>query len=64
MAPNNKTKDPRPAGGGAPEALDGDRHAPRHLTFAENLKLTIKVLAMAALLIATLWGLSLWTAAE
>lgn len=42
------------------EAAD-DRHAPRKLTFAENVILTVKVLAVAGLLLVTLWGLSLLT---
>ena len=41
------------------EAAD-DRYAPRKLTFAENALLTVKVLAGAGLVLATMWGLSLW----
>jgi len=41
-----------------------DTHAPRHLTAAENVILTIKVLAIAGVLIAALWGLNLWTSAK
>ena len=48
----------------APEAAvtytADDPHAPRKLTFRENAILTIKVLAIAGLLIAALWGISLW----
>jgi hypothetical protein len=44
------------------EAPD-DSYAPRNLTFAENAILTIKVLAGAGLVIAAIWGLSLWTSA-
>jgi hypothetical protein len=64
MGFNDETKAPRPADGGAPEAHIDDRYLPRSLTFAENVKLTIKVLAVAGLMTATLWGLSLWTAAK
>jgi hypothetical protein len=38
----------------------GDPHAPRKLTFSENVLLTIKVLAIAGLLTAALWRISLW----
>ena len=52
----------------APEAEANDSanldHAPRKLTFAENVILTMKVLAIAGLLIATLWGMNLWTTAD
>ncbi len=41
-----------------------DRGAPRKLTFAENVVLTVKVLVVAGLVLASLWGLSLWTAAD
>lgn len=36
-------------------------HAPRKLTFAENVILTIKILGGFGLLGAALWGISLWT---
>ena len=36
-------------------------HAPRKMTFAENVLLTIKVLGTIGLLGAALWGMSLWT---
>jgi len=39
-------------------------YAPRRLTFAENVKLTIKVVAGGGLLIALLWGLNLWVSAR
>jgi hypothetical protein len=39
-------------------------YAPRKMTFAENLILTIKVLAGFGLLGAALWGISLWKAAR
>jgi hypothetical protein len=35
-------------------------YAPRKMTFAENVILTIKVLAGFGLLGAALWGISLW----
>jgi len=41
-----------------------DVHAPRPLTFAENMVLTLKLLAGAGLLSAALWAASLWTAAN
>jgi hypothetical protein len=41
-----------------------DPHAPHKLTFRENVILTVKVLAIAGLLIAALWGISLWNAAS
>jgi hypothetical protein len=37
-----------------------DPHAPRKLTFGENVLLTIKVLVGFGLLGAALWGMSLW----
>jgi hypothetical protein len=39
-------------------------NGPRKMTFAENVILTIKVLAGFGLLGAALWGLSLWKAAK
>jgi hypothetical protein len=47
--------------------VQGDKtesHAPRKMTFTENLMLTVKVLAGFGLLGAALWGLNLWTAAR
>jgi hypothetical protein len=41
-----------------------DRSMPRKLTFAENAILTVKVLVAAGLVLAALWGLSVWTAAD
>ncbi|HEY1341385.1 MAG TPA: hypothetical protein VGF59_27935 [Bryobacteraceae bacterium] len=41
-----------------------DAHAPRKLTFAQNVILTIKVLAGFGLLGVALWAVKLWTAAE
>ena len=35
-----------------------DHHAPRNLSFSENVALTIKVLMGAVLLMAVLWGLN------
>ena len=40
---------------------DAGDHTPRKLTFAENLILTIKVLAIAGLIMAALWGANHWT---
>jgi hypothetical protein len=56
MGPNDQKEGRAPAGGGTPEAHD--TYAPRKLTFAENVKLTIKVLAGAGLMVALLWALS------
>jgi hypothetical protein len=39
-------------------------HAPRHLSFAENVILTIKVLAGAGLVLAALWGMNVWTSVQ
>jgi hypothetical protein len=36
-------------------------HAPRHLTLAENAVLTVKVLAVAGVILAVLWGIDAWT---
>jgi hypothetical protein len=44
------------------DAVVGD-HAPRALTFAENVVLTIKVVAVLASIGVALWGIDLWTAA-
>lgn len=38
----------------------GDLYAPRKMTFAENVILTIKVLAGFGFLGGALWGISLW----
>lgn len=38
-----------------------DRHAPRRLTLAENVTLTLKLLGGLALLGAALWAIDLWT---
>ncbi len=38
-----------------------DKHKPRKLTFAQNVILTIKILAVAGFVLTALWGLSLWT---
>ena len=41
-----------------------DMHAPRPLTFAENVLLTIKVLCGLGLLGVGLWAVKLWTTAQ
>jgi hypothetical protein len=47
------------------EAADVDAtHMPRKLSFAENVMLTVKVLAGFGLLGAALWGVSLLTSAR
>ncbi len=42
---------------------ENEAHAPRKLTFAENLIVTIKILAGFGLLGLVLWGIDRWTAA-
>ncbi len=46
------------------DAPENAAHAPRPLTFAENIVLTLKVLAGLGLLGAMLWAANLWTAAK
>ena len=58
MSIENKTM-PEPGSGTATDA-----HAPRKLSFRENVILTIKVLAGFGLLGVALWAVKLWTAAE
>jgi hypothetical protein len=41
-----------------------DQHAPRPLTFAENIVLTLKLLGGLGLLGAALWAANLWTPAK
>ena len=41
-----------------------DSHAPRQLSFGENVILTIKVLAGFGLLGGVLWAINLWTSAS
>ena len=41
-----------------------DQHAPRQLSVAENVILTIKVLVGFGVLGAALWGLTVWKAAS
>jgi len=52
----------------SPAASEGtpenDGHAPRHLNLAENIALTLKVLAGMGLIGAVLWAANLWTAAR
>ncbi len=48
----------------AKDTPESDAHAPRPLTLAENIVLTLKVLAVMGLLGAALWAASLWTAAK
>ena len=38
-------------------------HAPRKMTLAENIVLTVKVLAGFGLMGAVLWGISIWKSA-
>ena len=38
-----------------------NNHAPRKMTFAENVILTVKVLVITALIMAVLWGATQWT---
>jgi hypothetical protein len=46
------------------DAPEDDAHAPRPLTLAENIALTLKVLGVVGLLGAALWAANLWTAAN
>ncbi len=46
------------------DAPASDAHAPRPLTFAENIILTLKVLGGLGLIGAALWAANLWTAAK
>jgi hypothetical protein len=46
------------------DASANDAHAPRQLTLAENIVLTLKVLGGLSLLGAVLWAANLWTAAK
>ena len=46
------------------DAPEIEAHAPRPLTVAENIVLTLKVLAGLGLLGAMLWAANLWTAAK
>ena len=39
-------------------------HRPRKMTLAENVILTIKILAIAGLIMASLWGISYGTSAN
>jgi hypothetical protein len=39
-------------------------HAPRKLTFSENVVLTLKLLAILGCLGAAIWGIEIWTAAR
>ena len=39
-------------------------HAPQKLSFVENVILTIKVLTVAAVVLAALWGINVWTSSK
>ena len=39
-------------------------YAPRKLTLAENVMLTIKILVVAGLIMAAFWGFNQWTSAR
>jgi len=54
----------RPCASEAQDAGGMGAYTPRKLSLAENVRLTIKVLAGFALLGSALWGLNLWTAAK
>ncbi len=58
----------RPDEIGSPQDTRSDNlvneHAPRKLSFAENVILTIKMLAVAAVVLAALWGINVWTAGK
>ncbi len=55
---------PKTRSGASENAQEDDAHAPRRLTLAENIVLTLKVLAGLGLLGAALWAANLWTAAK
>lgn len=55
---------PKPRPAASEDARADDAHAPRPLTLAENIVLTLKVLAGLGLLGAALWTANLWTAAQ
>jgi len=46
------------------DALADDKHAPRPVSFAENLVLTVKVLAVLGLIGAAVWAANLWATAR
>ncbi len=45
-------------------AVEPDPYAPRKLTFAENVILTVKILGALGLVVAMVWGISLWTSSK
>ena len=49
----------------APEApaIEVSAHAPRKLTLAENIKLTVKVLGLLGMIGLALWGAEQWVTA-
>ena len=73
MEPTKKTNVSTPGmKSGAAVTSDGpdfaggvaEDHRPRKMTLAENVILTFKVLAIAGLIMASLWGISYWTSAN
>ena len=55
---------PKTRPGASEDAPAKDTHAPRPLTFAENVVLTVKVLTGVGLLGTALWATNLWIAAR
>ena len=73
MEPTKKTNVSRPGmKSGATATADGpdfaggvaEDHEPRKMTLAETVILTIKILAIAGLIMASLWGTSYWKSAQ
>ena len=68
MRVNIETATRRPDEAGPPEGAQTDSvvhdHAPRKLSFTENVIMTIKVLTVTAVVLAALWGLNVWTSAN
>lgn len=68
MSVANRVKTGQRVESRAPEAdvssAATNERAPRKMTFAENAKVTIQVLAGFGLLGAALWGVELWTSAR
>jgi hypothetical protein len=49
-----------------PDSVGGvaEDHRPSKMTLGENVALTIKILAIAGLIMASLWGINYWTSAN
>ena len=73
MEPTKKTDVSKPgmksgatATSNGPDFAGGvaEDHGPRKMTRTENVILTIKILAIAGLIMASLWGISYWKSAQ